>query len=261
MKITNKSLSIVTGGTGGLGKSISESILSYGGKLLFIARNMDKINLFENDLDEKYSTSFFKLQADLSKKTDLGNIKNYLVKILDSNKEVDEIFLFNNASTIDPIALIDDVGFEDISNALILNIASAYSLSSIVLNINKSYNFSRINIINISSGVSMNPVEGWSAYCISKAGLNMLSRCIAMENEHKETAIFALSVNPGPINTDMQKKIRTADSETIPATKKFETMFNEGKLQDPNAVAQKLFRILETNSFSNGDFVNFNTIN
>ena len=44
MKITNKSLSIETGATGGLGMAISDSILNKEGKLLFIARDLQKIN-------------------------------------------------------------------------------------------------------------------------------------------------------------------------------------------------------------------------
>ena len=102
-------------------------------------------------------------------------------------------------------------------------------------------------------------MKGWSSYCISKAGLNMLSKCIAIENETGD--IFSLSINTGAIDTGMQEKIRNADYVEIPATKKFETMYNEGKLQNPIDVADKLFRILASNDYSNGDFIDFNKIN
>jgi len=259
MKITSRSISIITGGTGGLGRSISDAVLSAGGKLLFIARDYNRITEYENSLNEEKKKLFFKFHADLSKKLDIDRVKNYLIDLLSSSNDVVEIYLFNNASTIDPIALIDDVDFESISNALIINIASAYALSSIVLGIQKSQSAHQINIINISSGVSINPVKGWSSYCISKAGLNMLSRCIAIENETSPMGVITLSINPGPINTEMQKKIRTADAENIPATKKFETMFSEGKLQHPNDVAKKIFKILEDNNYNSGDFIDFNT--
>jgi len=260
MKITSRSISIVTGGTGGLGRSISDAVLSAGGKLLFVARDYNRIKEYENSLNEEGKKSFFKFHADLSMKSDIVRFKNYLIDLLSSRNDVVEIFLFNNASTIDPIALIDDTDFESISSALIVNLASAYSLSSIVLGIQKSHSNYKANIINISSGVSMNPVKGWSSYCISKAGLNMLSKCIAIENETSPMGVMTLSVNPGPINTEMQLKIRTADGENIPATKKFRIMFSEGKLQEPKAVAEKLFRILENNNYSSGDYIDFNNI-
>lgn len=261
MKITNKSLSIVTGGTGGLGKSISHSVLNSGGILLLIARDEEKINSFEDELNESSKPFFYKLQADLTNSNDLEKIEDYLNFVLKCEENINDVFLFNNASTIDPIALIKEVSFHEISNSLTLNIASAYSMSSMLLRLNDSQSFKQINIINISSGVSINPVSGWSAYCISKSGLNMLSKCIALEYSNNEnTVVFSLAINPGPINTDMQKKIRDANPLKIPASKKFDLMFKEGRLQDPNAVTDKLFRILAEKKYINGDFIDFNLI-
>lgn len=259
MNITTSTLSIITGATGGLGKSISESILANGGKLVFIAREQQKINLFEKNLNQKERDSFFALKADLSINTDINNIEKELIKILKSSSDVDEVFLFNNASTIDPIALIGEVSYEEILTSLSINIASAYALVGILLRLKLLYNIPKVNIINISSGVSINAVTGWSSYCISKAGLNMLTKCIASENS--SNGVFSVSVNPGPINTEMQEKIRKADFEKIPAAKKFGDMYSEGKLQSASAVTEKLFRILTSNEFSTGDFIDFNKIN
>ena len=259
MDITNKSLSIVTGATGGLGKALSDSILSKGGKLLFVARDLRKINSYIYTNENSKISSLFKFQADLSKEKDLQNTKLLILEIIESNNDIEEIYLFNNASIIDPISLIKDVNFNEIKNALVVNIATAYTLSSALIRLKQNKPSLKLNIINISSGVSVNAVKGWSAYCISKAGLNMLSKCLAIENETED--IFSLSINPGAIDTGMQEKIRNADSVEIPATKKFETMYNEGKLQNPKDVADKLFRILASNDYSNGDFIDFNKIN
>jgi len=259
MNITNKSLSIVTGATGGLGNAISDSILNKEGKLLFVARDLQKINSYVDKFEKSKHPFLFNIQSDLSKEEDLQNTEKLIKEIIGDNNDIEEVFLFNNASIIDPISLIKDVNFKDISNALVLNIATAYTLSSALIRLQLNKPTLKIYIINISSGVSINAVKGWSAYCISKAGLNMLSKCIAIENESDN--IFTLSINPGAIDTGMQEKIRNADSHAIPATKKFETMYNEGKLQKPNDVADKLFKILASNDYSNGDFIDFNKIN
>jgi NAD(P)-dependent dehydrogenase (short-subunit alcohol dehydrogenase family) len=257
MKISNKSLSIITGGTGGLGKALSNFILENEGSVLFVGRDFEKISSYENGLKAEFHSAFYKIQADVSVENDLNSIGSSIKSIISSNFNIDEINLFNNASSIDPISLMEDVSFDQISNALILNVSSAYTLSSLLLNIKNSTNISFLNIINISSGVSINPVKGWSAYCISKAGLNMISKCLSIECEDN---VFSLSINPGAIDTGMQERIRSADNIKIPATKKFESMYNEGKLQNPKDVADKLFRVLEGNSHSNGDFIDFNKI-
>jgi benzil reductase ((S)-benzoin forming) len=259
MNITKKSFSIVTGATGGLGKAISDSILNKEGNLLFVARDLQKINSYVDTVEQSKRPLLFNIQSDLSKEEDLQNTEKLIIEIIRNNNDIKEVFLFNNASIIDPISLIKDVNFKDISNALVLNIAAAYTLTSTLIRLKLNKPSLKICIINISSGVSLNAVKGWSAYCISKAGLNMLSKCIAIENETED--IFSLSINPGAIDTGMQEKIRNADSLSIPATKKFETMYTEGKLQKPNDVADKLFKILASNDFSNGDFIDFNKIN
>ncbi len=259
MNIAKNTLSIVTGATGGLGKEISKSILAQQGKLVFVARDMHKIDLFEREIEESKKNSFYKVKANLSSNDDLQDIEKILIEVMQKNSEVEEVFLFNNASTIDPIALIEDVSFEEVSKALTVNIASAYALTSILLRLKYKFTIAKITIINISSGVSINAVTGWSAYCISKAGLNMLSKCISSENS--DGGVFSVSINPGPINTDMQKKIRNADAEKVPVTKRFETMYTEDKLQSASSVTEKIFRVLATNDFSNGDFIDFNRLN
>lgn len=259
MNIAKNTLSIVTGATGGLGREISKSILEQQGKLVFVARDTEKSNLFEQEIDEIHIDSFYKINVELQLKEDLHLLEKFLVELFANIKDIEEVFLFNNASTIEPIALIEDVSFDEISKALTINIASAFALTSMLLRLKDKSGIRKINIINISSGVSINPVKGWSTYCISKAGLNMLSKCIA--SEYSNPAVFSLSINPGPINTNMQEKIRNADTDKIPATKKFETMYFEGKLQQPEDVTEKIFRVLASNDFSNGDFIDFNKLN
>uniref|UniRef100_UPI004047E279 SDR family NAD(P)-dependent oxidoreductase n=1 Tax=Algoriphagus sp. TaxID=1872435 RepID=UPI004047E279 len=258
MNIAKNTLSIVTGATGGLGKEISKSILVQNGKLVFVARDEKKIKLFGEEINDLKSGTFYTIKANLQSNDDLIQIEASITEILKENAEVEEVFLFNNASTIDPIALIEDVSFEQVSTALIINIASAYALTAMLLRLKQNFAFGKLNIINISSGVSVNAVTGWSSYCISKAGLNMLSKCIATESS--DTGVFSVSINPGPINTGMQEKIRNADAEKIPATRKFETMYTEGKLQGASAVTEKIFRVLASNDFSNGDFIDFNKL-
>ncbi len=68
-------------------------------------------------------------------------------------------------------------------------------------------------IINISSGAAHRPLEGWSAYCSSKAGLWMFTRAIAVETEGKGIKVFGFA--PGTIDTEMQVKIRASGVNII----------------------------------------------
>jgi benzil reductase ((S)-benzoin forming) len=260
MKITENSISIITGATGGLGQSIAQFINHNKGSLILIARNAEKLKSIGDVLNSNNGAAVETIAADLSVEDDLLSIEKNLIEIFEKYKEVNEVFVFNNASVIDPIKLIKDITFNEIKDALTLNIASPLILSSMMIRLKKKIDLPRINFIHISSGVSLYPVVGWSAYCISKAGLNMLSKCISAEGVQEQLDIFSISLNPGAINTGMQEKIRNADGDKVPATKKFETLYNEGKLQQPDVVAEKIFSVLEKGAYANGDFIDLNLI-
>ena len=56
-------------------------------------------------------------------------------------------------------------------------------------------------IVNVSSGAGLSPLKHRTAYCASKAGLQMASKALAME-----AAEFGIRVNticPGAVETDL----------------------------------------------------------
>jgi NAD(P)-dependent dehydrogenase (short-subunit alcohol dehydrogenase family) len=61
-------------------------------------------------------------------------------------------------------------------------------------------------IISLGSGAAYNPLEGWGAYCTSKAGTLMLNAVAHIENRQHGVRIMSLS--PGTVATDMQVAIR-----------------------------------------------------
>jgi benzil reductase ((S)-benzoin forming) len=116
------------------------------------------------------------------------------------------------------------------------------------------------SVVNISSGAAINAVMGWSAYCISKAALNMVTKCIAVETAAARRLVYSISVNPGPLDTRMQERIRNADKNKSPAAERFSKMYLEGKLKKPEDVAAMLFDILDSKRFATGEFVDFNQL-
>jgi NAD(P)-dependent dehydrogenase (short-subunit alcohol dehydrogenase family) len=51
-------------------------------------------------------------------------------------------------------------------------------------------------------------VEGWSAYCASKAAVAMLTRSLDLEN--RSAGIRAIGLSPGTVATDMQREIKAS---------------------------------------------------
>jgi NAD(P)-dependent dehydrogenase (short-subunit alcohol dehydrogenase family) len=72
---------------------------------------------------------------------------------------------------------------------------------------------SRGVIVNAGSGAAFTPLEGWAAYCATKAALAMLSRVIDLEMGSLGVKTFFLGIPP--TDTAMQAKIRSSGLNRI----------------------------------------------
>jgi benzil reductase ((S)-benzoin forming) len=95
-------------------------------------------------------------------------------------------------------------------------------------------------ILNISSGLGRRAMAGSAAYCAVKAGLDHLSRALALE----EPGVGVVSLAPGVIDTDMQVQLRGADPARFPEQSRFQGLKDDGQLQTAEASAQAIVRFL-----------------
>lgn len=114
--------------------------------------------------------------------------------------------IVNNAGVIEPIAPIADVDPARWARLVSINVAGPF-------NVVRAWLAGRDGaaaaaIVNLSSGAAHRPLEGWSAYCTSKAALAMLSRCIDLELRDEGVRVY--SFQPGAVDTDMHVAIRAS---------------------------------------------------
>lgn len=129
-------------------------------------------------------------------------------EVLETHRRID--VLVNNAGCIQPIGRIAETEPSAWSLSLATNLLGPYLLLQATLPALVS---SKGVVINISSGAAIHPREGWSAYCSAKAGLAMLSRCVA--HEYTAQGIASYSLQPGVVDTDMQGLIRASGMNEI----------------------------------------------
>jgi NAD(P)-dependent dehydrogenase (short-subunit alcohol dehydrogenase family) len=113
--------------------------------------------------------------------------------------------LINNAGVIRPIGLIGDVDPDEWAEVLAVNAGGAMRCTSALLPMLLER---RGTIVNMSSGAAYRALEGWSAYCASKAALVMLSRAIDLEYRARGLRVFSLGIPP--TDTAMQGAIRAS---------------------------------------------------
>jgi NAD(P)-dependent dehydrogenase (short-subunit alcohol dehydrogenase family) len=103
------------------------------------------------------------------------------------------------------------------------------------------------SIINMSSQVGLNPGAGGGAYSISKAGIIMMTRQLAIELADKHIRVNAIA--PGIVRTDFNRKIWKDAANA----QKLGGMVPLGRLAEPEDIAQAvLFLASDASSYITG---------
>jgi benzil reductase ((S)-benzoin forming) len=223
-----KSLLILTGHSQGLGKALLDWFLQ--------KENFEIIGISRTLLDIQ-SPRLKQLSLDLS---DLDLLESQLDSIFPMD-EFEEIILINNAGSLGEIKQVGQLNLKRFQALFNLNMLAPVILTNAFVSSYGKVNSTRL-VCNISSGAAHKPLEGWSGYCSSKAGLAMFTSVCQKENE--KTGIRFFSLAPGIIDTAMQTKIRESGEEDFPALDRFKTYKSEGKLSSGAEVAKKIGYLL-----------------
>jgi len=113
----------------------------------------------------------------------------------------------------------------------------------------------RVDLVNISSLAAIQGFKSWGVYCIGKAARDMLIQVIASETDPSSN-VGVLNYAPGPVNTDMQKEIRTS-APVHEQRELYTSMFETGKLVSPTATSSKLVSIIERGDYKSGSHLDF----
>ena len=217
---------ILTGSNRGLGKEIHDLLIcgkNFDNKYYFISRNPVP------NPDSRYEY----LGIDFNRIDKIESLIN-----LDSSNEA--VVLINNASTIDPIEKSCNLVLSELENTIRVNCIAPLGLARALAIRTEEIN-AKLLIINITSGASKRPIQGWMAYCVSKAAAVMALDVLALENRHVKLIHF----DPGVMDTDMQRMIRLQLPDTMPDVNTFKKFKDELLLKQPREVAKKILSIIK----------------
>lgn len=225
----------ITGTSRGIGKAFAEHLLKDASNKVFGISRQCTI--------EHPNYTHFSLDL-----TSLDAIADFKFALHANAKK---IYLINNAGALGFIKPIGKLENSTIIKNYTLNLIAPCVLTNSFIDSYNTVDAEKV-VLNISSGAGKNPIDGWAVYCASKAGLDMFSRVVDMEqkiraehpqeNIHKKFKIF--SIAPGVVNTTMQKEIREAALEDFSRLQDFVDYKNNDQLADPEFVSQKYLKVL-----------------
>ncbi|MGV3587966.1 MAG: SDR family NAD(P)-dependent oxidoreductase [Adhaeribacter sp.] len=221
----------ITGTSKGIGKALTEAILQNDNTYVYgISRNCAVKH-----------ARYHHLHFDLS---DTTALRNNLHKVFVPLKAPEKIVLVNNAGVLGEIGYIGSQPTDNFEFVFDVNVIGPAILMNTFLSAYYDQQCPKI-ILNISSGAGKRPMDGWSAYCASKAALDMLSLTCQKEQELLGTGVKVFSLAPGVVDTAMQAHIREAESDQFSELERFKGLKENKELLEPEVVGNKLFKFIQ----------------
>lgn len=197
---------IVTGASGAIGSAAARALADAGFALLLVGRHAASLQEVVACLPP--GTPVDSLCADVA---DASTAQRAVAGCMQRWGRLDA--LVNNAAVITPIADLHACSVEAWEEAVRTNLVGPFLLARAAI---AAFREGRAGtIVNVTSGAAREPVTQWSAYCASKAGLAMLTRCI--DAEYAASAhVRAIDFDPGRVASAMRQAIDQEQPNRVP---------------------------------------------
>jgi NAD(P)-dependent dehydrogenase (short-subunit alcohol dehydrogenase family) len=213
---------LVTGATSGIGHAVASAFRSNQAHVTAIGRN-------EVALDELYGTDgndVLRIPADV---TDIDAMRRVVEEVLGQFGRLD--VLVNAAGHISS-GTIETTALSAWDAMMNVNLRAPFQLMQLCT---PHLIATKGNVVNISSVTGLRSFPGVLAYCVSKSGLDQLTRCAALELAPKGVRVNA--VNPGVVVTEIHKRGGMNEEAYASFLEHSRTTHPLGRVGEPSEIA------------------------
>lgn len=197
-------VTVITGGSGGIGKATAKRFLNEGAKVVLVDLFQDKLDEAKKDLEQLGEVLVVK--ADVTQEAD---VINYVKKAIEHFGKID--VFFNNAGIEGKVAPIIEQSVEDFDKVLAVNARGVFLGLKHVLP--ELYKNKAGSVINTSSVAGLDGSVFLSPYIASKHAVAGLTKTAAIESAPHNVRVN--SVHPSPVHTQMMRSIEGGLNATI----------------------------------------------
>lgn len=185
---------IITGASSGIGRAAALIFAREGATVVAVGRNEKELGAVASEAAGG-NGAIKPLLADV---TELSQLERIVTETIDNHKQLDVLV---NAAGIIKNGSIENTTLDDWDKMLNINVRSVfYLMQKCVPHLEET----RGNIVNVSSVTGTRAFPNVLAYCVSKAAVDQLTRCAALELAPKRIRVNA--VNPGVVVTNLHKR-------------------------------------------------------
>jgi NAD(P)-dependent dehydrogenase (short-subunit alcohol dehydrogenase family) len=199
--ILKDKISIITGGSGGIGKAIGKAFAGEGCHLVLSSRTQTDLEAAKRDIEESSKVRVEIFKADVSIPQETERMVDFtLLKF--GNIDI----LVNCAGVQAPIGFITNLDSQLWIQNININLCGTFlCIKAVLPTMMKN---KRGKIINLSGGGSVTPRPRFSAYSAAKAAVVRLTETLA--EEVKEYNIDINAIAPGAVNTRLLDEVLAA---------------------------------------------------
>lgn len=191
------SVVMITGASRGIGAAAARAFAGAGTRVALLARSAGQVQALAAEIGPQAMA----IGCDVA---DYAAVADAVAAVVSRFGRLD--VLVNNAGVIEPIARLAEADPAEWGRAQDINLKGVFHGMRSAIPVMRAQGGG--TIITVSSGAATRPLEGWSAYCASKAGALMLTQAAHMEEAAHGIRVLGLS--PGTVATEMQVKIRAS---------------------------------------------------
>lgn len=237
-------LYFLTGASRGMGAAMAAQLLAQGSTVVCIARTPHPALAAYAD---QHHAQLVQWQHDLSAPASAAQaIRAWLAQR--RSADFASVTLINNAGVIPPIAPLADSDPAAVSHALRVGLEAPMLLTQAFLQATHDWTVPR-KVLNISSGLGRRPMASQATYCAAKAGMDLFSQCVALEEAQRPNGAKICALAPGVIDTDMQVQLRSTAPERFPDVTRFAQLKATDSLTSPHDAAARVLAWLARPDF------------
>lgn len=200
MKLKDR-VTIITGGSRGIGRAIASAFAKEGAKVVIVSRDKSHCTKAAEDINKSGGTAI-SIQADVSQEADVARM---IKEAMDRFQRID--ILVNNAAVNLPYRELIDLTLEEWNWVVGVNLTAPFLCSRAVLPGMIAQKSGKI--INMASGGGRRGAAGRMPYRPTKAALISFTECLAAEVKQHNIDVNAIC--PGAVETDMMFEITAGE--------------------------------------------------
>ncbi|CAD5126472.1 DgyrCDS14595 [Dimorphilus gyrociliatus] len=236
-------IALITGASSGIGAATALLFAKHGAELALTGRNEKNLEAVVKKCQEISSRKPFYQTAELTNENDVETLIDSVIK---HYKRLD--ILVNNAGIME-MGSIEKTTLAQYDRVMNANVRSLYQLMMLATPHLKETEGS---VVNVSSVVGSRSFPNVLAYGVSKAAVDQLTRCTALELADYKVRVNA--VNPGVIVTELQKRGGLDEQAYEQFLKRTKETHALGRPGQPDEVAEAIAFLAskESSSFITG---------